>query len=102
MSLARAILNFNESESALGLSYVTVSWVKTLRGLMFESAFNLSRFKEVKGKTPKDRAEDVRIRIGQLSRAGQLLFIRSNYMNTLLPKRQVPVFEKYLMSHLML
>jgi hypothetical protein len=31
---------------------------------MFESAFNLSRFEEVKGKTPKDRAEDVRIRNG--------------------------------------
>jgi hypothetical protein len=40
---------------------------------MFESAFDLSRFKEVKGKTPKDRAEDVRIINGQLSPAGQLL-----------------------------
>jgi hypothetical protein len=71
-SLARPILNFNESESVLGLSYVTVSRVKALGGLMFESAFDLSRFKEVKGKTLKDRAEDIRIKNGQLSPAGQL------------------------------
>jgi hypothetical protein len=39
MSLSRAVLNFNDSEFALGLSYVTVSPVKTFGGLMFESAF---------------------------------------------------------------
>jgi hypothetical protein len=66
MSLSRAVLNFSDSEFALGLSYVAVSRVKTLGGLMFESAFDLSRFKERKGKTPRDRAEDVRIRNGQL------------------------------------
>jgi hypothetical protein len=66
MSLSRAVLNLSDSEFALGLSYVAVSRVKTLGGLMFESAFDLSRFKEPKGKTPRDRAEDVRIRNGQL------------------------------------
>jgi len=64
-SLSRAVLNLSDSEFALGLSYVAVLRVKTL-GLMFESAFDLSRFKEPKGKTPRDRAEDVRIRNGQL------------------------------------
>jgi len=66
MSLSRAVLNLSDSEFALGLSYVAVSRVKTLEGLMFESTFDLSRFKEPKGKTPRDRAEDVRIRNGQL------------------------------------
>jgi hypothetical protein len=65
-SLSRAVLNLSDSEFALGLSYVAVSRVKTLEGLMFESTFDLSRFKEPKGKTPRDRAEDVRIRNGQL------------------------------------
>ena len=45
---------------------MAVSRVKTLGGLMFESSFDLSRFKERKGKTPRDRAEDARIRNGQL------------------------------------
>jgi ATP-dependent DNA helicase PIF1 len=66
MSLSQAVLNLHDSEFALGLSYVAVSRVKTLRGLMFESAFNLSRAKEPKGITPRDRVEDVRIRNGQL------------------------------------
>jgi hypothetical protein len=49
---------------------------------MFESAFDLSRFKDVKGNTPKDRAEDV----GQLSPTGQLLLSVATmieYPNTL-------------------
>jgi len=67
MSLSRAVFNFSDSEFALGLSYVAVSRVKTLGGLMFESAFDLSRFKEPNlGKTPRDKAEEVRIRNGQL------------------------------------
>jgi ATP-dependent DNA helicase PIF1 len=66
MGLSRAVLNLNDSEFALGLSYVAVSRVKTLGGLMFESPFNLSKFKETKGITPRDRAEDVQIRNGQL------------------------------------
>jgi hypothetical protein len=61
-----SVLNSSGSEFALGLSYVAVSRVKTLGGLMFESAFDLSRFKEPEGKTPRDRAEDVRIRNEQL------------------------------------
>jgi ATP-dependent DNA helicase PIF1 len=66
MSLSRAVLNLNDSEFALGLSYVAVSRVKTLGGVMFESSFNLSRFKAPKGITPRDRAEDIQIRNGQL------------------------------------
>jgi hypothetical protein len=69
---------------------------------MFESAFDLSRFKEVKGKTPKGRAEDVKIRNGQLSPAVQLLLSVATMIEY--PTNGRCLFSKisYLMSHLML
>ena len=66
MSLSRAVLNLNNSEFGLGLTHGAVWRVQTSEEVIFESAFNLSRFKEPKGITTRDRVEDVPIGNGQL------------------------------------
>jgi hypothetical protein len=49
--VVRATLNIKERDFAPGLSYVAVSWVKTLDGLMFEESFDLARFQNKPSKT---------------------------------------------------
>jgi hypothetical protein len=44
LTLSRAGLNLNRREHCLGLSYVAVSRVKTLGGLLFEESFDFERF----------------------------------------------------------
>lgn len=44
LTLLQAVINLNQKEHCLGLSYVAVSRVKTLKGLLFESPFNFDRF----------------------------------------------------------
>ena len=44
LTLLRVVLNLNQKEHCLGLSYVTISRVKTLDRLMFKSPFDFSHF----------------------------------------------------------
>ena len=44
LTLSQAVLNLNQREHCLGLSYVAVSRVKTLDGLLFEVPFDFERF----------------------------------------------------------
>jgi hypothetical protein len=44
LTLSRVVLNIDQKEHCLGLSYVAISRVKALDGLMFKSPFDFSRF----------------------------------------------------------
>jgi ATP-dependent DNA helicase PIF1 len=58
VSLDQAVLNITDREFAPGLTYVAVSRVRSLQGLMFEQSFDYSRFKPRKSKTKQMRHED--------------------------------------------
>ena len=58
MTVDRAVLNLAVPDFALGLSYVALSRVKTLRGVMFEETFDFDRFKPSNGDMAKMRDED--------------------------------------------
>jgi ATP-dependent DNA helicase PIF1 len=65
ITVARATLNIREKDFAPGLSYVAVSRVKTLDGLMFEESFDLARFQGKPSKTVEWRLRDIERRRGQ-------------------------------------
>jgi len=44
LTLSQAVLNLNQREHCVGLSYVAVSHVKTLDRLLFEVPFDYKRF----------------------------------------------------------
>ena len=58
MTVDRAVLNLAEPDFALGLSYVALSRVKTLRGVMFEETFDFDRFKASRGEMGTMRDAD--------------------------------------------
>src|SRR3984885_11602908 len=59
LTLSKAVLNLNQREHCLGLSYVAVSRVKALDGLMFERPFDLDRFsKKVDLNIARDQEAD--------------------------------------------
>jgi hypothetical protein len=62
LTLSRAVLNLNRREHCLGLSYVAVSRVKTLAGVLFEVPFNFDRFTAVNSAVSIDRELDYTIR----------------------------------------
>ena len=66
LTLSRVVLNIDQKEYCLGLSYVAVSRVKALNGLMFESPFDFSRFTVQDSPIVKDRELDISIRKKQL------------------------------------
>jgi ATP-dependent exoDNAse (exonuclease V) alpha subunit len=66
LTLLRAVLNINQREHCLGLSYVGISRVKALDGLMFEAPFDFSRFSIQDSTTSRDRALDITVRNNQL------------------------------------
>jgi hypothetical protein len=45
--LSKAVLNLNQREHCLGLSYVAVSQVKTLDKVLFKVPFDFKRFTSV-------------------------------------------------------
>ena len=47
LTLFKAVLNLNYKEYCLGLSYIAVSRVKTLEGLLFKGPFDFKHFKPV-------------------------------------------------------
>jgi ATP-dependent DNA helicase PIF1 len=66
LTLSRVVLNLDQKEHCPGLSYVAVSRVKALRGLMFESAFDYSHFAAKESAVAKDRELDYGFRTNQL------------------------------------
>lgn len=66
LTLPKAVLNLNQREHCLGLSYVAVSRVKALNGVLFEGPFDFERFKAVNSVTSEERELDHTYRNGQL------------------------------------
>jgi ATP-dependent DNA helicase PIF1 len=66
LTLSRVVLNVDQKEHCLGLSYVAISRVKALDGLMFESPFDFSRFNSQDTPIAKDRELDINVRKKQL------------------------------------
>ena len=66
LTLLRAVLNIDQKEHCLGLSYVAISRVKALDGLMFESPFDFSRFTVQDSPTARDRELDISVRNKQI------------------------------------
>ena len=66
LTLSRAVLNLNQREHCLGLSYVAVSRVKTLAGVLFEVPFDFDRFARVNSAVAVDRELDNTVRSNQL------------------------------------
>ena len=62
----KAVLNLNCREHCLGLSYVAVSRVKRLDGVLFEGPFDFEVFKPVDSVLSRDRELDYIFRNGQL------------------------------------
>jgi ATP-dependent DNA helicase PIF1 len=66
LTLSRAVLNLDRKEHCLSLSYVAVSRVKTLAGVLFEVPFDFDRFTPVDSAVSGDRELDYSIRTRQL------------------------------------
>src|SRR5271156_6058926 len=66
LTLSRAVLNLNQREHCLGLSYVAVSRVKTLNGVLFEMPFDYERFTGTESAVSQDRELDYTFRNTQL------------------------------------
>jgi ATP-dependent exoDNAse (exonuclease V) alpha subunit len=66
LTLLRVALNIDRKEHCLGLTYVAISRVKTLDGLMFECPFDFSRFTSHDTPVAKDREFDINVRQKQL------------------------------------
>ena len=66
LTLTKAVMNLNRKEHYLGLSYVAVSRVKTLHGLLFEEPFDFERFKSTNSAVSQQRELDYIYRNAQL------------------------------------
>jgi len=66
LTVEKAVLNISsESDFAPGLTYVVVSRVKSLKGLMFEECFDLQRLQRKNGITTAARKMDECLRQNQ-------------------------------------
>jgi ATP-dependent DNA helicase PIF1 len=65
MTVQRAVLNVTDRDFAPGFSYVAVSRVKTLNGILFEETFDYERFHSRISDTMKMRIADVKRRSEQ-------------------------------------
>ena len=66
LTLLRVVLNINQREHCPGLSYVAISRVKALDGILFESPFDYSRFSYQYSPKSRDRELDISVRNNQL------------------------------------
>ena len=66
LTLDQAVLDFRHKEFASGQTYVGVSRVKKLRGLLFETPFDLDYFSRTRSDVCIMRAEDLERRRLQL------------------------------------
>jgi ATP-dependent DNA helicase PIF1 len=58
ITVDRAVLDISHKEFSPGLTYVAVSRVKSLTGLMFVAPFDLEKLRRAQGKSAKWRMED--------------------------------------------
>ncbi|EED11951.1 ATP-dependent DNA helicase PIF1, putative [Talaromyces stipitatus ATCC 10500] len=65
ITLWRAVLNIKEKDFAPGLTYVAISRVKSLDGILFEEPFDYERFSHKKSDTEIMREEDLQLRAAQ-------------------------------------
>ena len=66
LTLSRVVLNLDQKEHCLGLSYVTISQVKALRRLMFKTPFNYSHFTVNNTPIVRDQELDISVRKKQI------------------------------------
>jgi ATP-dependent exoDNAse (exonuclease V) alpha subunit len=66
LTLSQAVLNLNQREHCLGLSYIAVSRVKALNGVLFEMPFDYERFMGRESAISQDRELDYTFRNTQL------------------------------------
>jgi hypothetical protein len=66
LTLTQAVLNLNQREHCLGLSYIAVSCVKTLDRLLFKVPFDFERFTGKESAISKDQELDYTFRNTQL------------------------------------
>ena len=66
LTLSQAVLNLNQKEHCLGLSYVAVLHVKTLDGLLFKVPFDYKRFTGRESAVSQERELDYTFRNTQL------------------------------------
>jgi len=66
LTLTKAVLNLNQREHCLGLSYVAVSRVKSLAGVLFEVPFDYNHFTRAESAMSIDRELDYLVRSNQL------------------------------------
>ncbi|KAL2166384.1 hypothetical protein VTG60DRAFT_2813 [Thermothelomyces hinnuleus] len=64
-TLDRAVLDISDKDFQPGLTYVAVSRVKTLQGIMFDTAFDLSALRVQASANHTARAEDIARRLPQ-------------------------------------
>ena len=61
LTLDKAVVNIGEKELSLGITYVALSRVKTLKGLLFDKAYVFKRFQDLgKSRLLADRNEEER------------------------------------------
>jgi ATP-dependent DNA helicase PIF1 len=66
LTLSQVVLNLRQREHSIGLSYVAVSRVKSIDGLLFEVSFDLEQFTAKESSVTTDRELDHRVRGLQL------------------------------------
>jgi ATP-dependent DNA helicase PIF1 len=66
LTLPKVVLNLNQREYYLGLSYVTISRVKTLDNILFEVLFDFDHFKATNSVISRDHKLDYTRRNTQL------------------------------------
>ena len=66
MSLSAAVINLSQKEHCLGFSYVAVSRVRTIGGIVFEKPFDFDHFKHKESDMSRDRELDFVVRGNQL------------------------------------
>jgi ATP-dependent DNA helicase PIF1 len=66
LTLPKVVLNLNQKEHCLGLSYVALSRVKTLDGPLFDVPFDFEHFNCKKSAVFQDREIDYTCRNAQL------------------------------------
>ena len=66
LTLPKVVLDLSRTEHCLGLSYVAVSRVKSLYGLLFEGPFDFDHFKKSYTAVSQDRDLDHTFRTNQL------------------------------------
>jgi ATP-dependent DNA helicase PIF1 len=66
LTLSKAVLNLNRREHCLGLSFVAVSRVKALNGVLFKRPFDFERFTGTNSTVSQERELDYTFRNAQL------------------------------------